>query len=680
MSNPLLETFDTPLGSIPFENIRPQHYIPAINEAIKMAKEEINELVRNEASPTFENTIVHLEESGKLVNTISSLFFNINSAETSDEIQKIAQEISPILTKYSNDIILNDKIYEKVAFVHDKKEALNLNTEESTLLEKTYKSFVRNGAKLNPEEKEKMRKLDTELSTLSLKFGENVLKENNAFELYIKREDEADLEGLPDYCIEAAREAARSRGKEDAFLITLDYPSYIPFMTYAKNRELRKKIAIASGSKAFQNNENNNEENIREIVNKRLERANLLGYKSHADFVLEERMAESVENVNSFLEDILAKAKDAGDKDVREVEKFAKELDGLDSLKAWDWAYYSEKLKQEKFEIGDHLLKPYFQLEKVLDGVFEVANRLYDLNFKVSKSISVYHQDVTAYEVEDDNGKHIAVFYADFFPRKGKRSGAWMTSYKGQYIENDIEHRPHISIVCNFTKPTSSKPSLLTFNEVTTLFHEFGHALHGILAQGRFESLSGTSVFWDFVELPSQILENWAYEKDCLNIFAKHFENETTIPQHLIEKIKDSSNFLEGYQTVRQLSLAMLDMKWHSITSRFEGDVATFEKDVMDETRLLPAVEGTLMSCAFSHIFQGGYAAGYYSYKWAEVLDADAFEYFTENGIFDKETADKFKKYVLSAGGREHPMKLYKQFRGKKPSPDALMKRAGLHK
>ena len=680
MSNPLLESFDTPFGTIPFEKIRPQHFIPAIREAIAKAKDEIKLLTSNSDAPTFENTILHLEESGKLVGTISTLFFNLNSAETNEEIQKIAQEISPMMTAYSNDILLNEEIFKRIEFVHRKKDELELNKEQKTLLEKCYKSFVRNGAKLDADEKEKLREFDTTLASLSLKFGENVLKETNAFELYISRNDQNQLEGLPEYCIEAAREAARTKGKEDAFLFTLDYPSYIPFMTYASNRDLRKKLAMASGSKGFQNNENNNEEIVREIVNTRLERANLLGYKSHADFVLEERMAENVKTVNTFLEDILDKAKSAGQKNVAKVAEYAKKCDGLDSLEAWDWAYYGEKLKQEQFDIGDQKLKPYFQLEKVLDGVFQVANRLYDLEFKESEEISVYHEDVTAYEVNDTNGKHIAVFYADFFPRKGKRSGAWMTSYKGQYVKNDVEHRPHISIVCNFTKPTASKPSLLTFNEVTTLFHEFGHALHGMLAQGTYESMTGTSVYWDFVELPSQILENWAYEKDCLNIFAKHFENQKNIPQEFIEKIKDSSNFLEGYQTIRQLSFSLLDMKWHSLTSKFEGDISTFEKEVMDKTRLLPAIPETNMSCSFSHIFQGGYAAGYYSYKWAEVLDADAFEHFVEEGIFDKKTANKFKKYILSAGGSEHPMQLYKKFRGKKPKADALLKRAGLKK
>ncbi|BDD07330.1 M3 family metallopeptidase [Aureibacter tunicatorum] len=678
MSNPLLKKFDTPFGTVPFEQIRPDHFLPALKDSISEAKEEIEDLINDEELPSFENTIIRLEEIGKNVSLISSIFFNLNSAETNDEIQKIAQKFSPLITEYHNDILLEKRIFDKVKAVHDQKGQLELNQEEKTLLEKTYKAFVRNGALLDDQQKQRLREIDKELSNSSLKFGEHVLKATNSYELVIK--DENDLKGLPEAVIEQAFETAHQKGKENCWIFTLDYPSYIPFVTYADNRSLREEITKAAGKKAFDSNNLNNEELVKKIVNLRLERANLLGYESHADFILEERMAKSADNVNEFLNELREKAMPAGIKDAEEVKNYASKLDGIGDLQRWDWAYYAEKLKKEKFNIDDEMLKPYFQLEKVLDGIFEVASKLYDIEFVKNSNIPVYHTDVTAYEVNNTQGEHIAVFYADFFPREGKRNGAWMTSYKGQYVKQDVEHRPHVSIVCNFTKPTNTKPSLLTFNEVTTLFHEFGHALHGMLAKGTFESLTGTSVFWDFVELPSQILENWAYEKECLDIFAKHFENDDDLPHELIEKIKETASFMEGYQTIRQLSFGLLDMKWHSITKPFEGSVAEFEDEALSPTQLMPKIEGTNMSCSFSHIFQGGYSAGYYSYKWAEVLDADAFEHFKERGIFDKETADKFKRHILEAGGKEHPMELYKKFRGKEPNPDALLKRAGLIK
>ncbi|BDD12740.1 peptidase M3 (plasmid) [Fulvitalea axinellae] len=675
--NPLLNEFDTPFGTIPFSLIHPEHFLPALKERIAEAKESLVIIKDTAEAPTFQNTIEPLERIGRDVHLVSSVFFNLNSAETSEEIQTVAQEFSPILTEYSNDILLDPKLFDRVKTVFEaEKNNPSLTPEQKTLLKKSYKGFVRNGALLGEEEKTKLREIDKKLSQLTLKFGEHVLQETNDYELVIDNED--DMAGLPGFVKEAAAETARHRNHEDKWVFTLEFPSYIPFVTYADNRELRKQMTIAAGSKAFRDNDRNNEEIVRQIVNLRLERAKVLGYRSHADFILEERMAGSAQQVDEFLDELLKKAKPAGERDVAEVADFAKKTDGIDQLQRWDWAYYAEKLKKEKFDINDEILKPYFRLEKVVDGVFEVAQKLYGLTFTANKDIPVYHPDVTAYEVNDANGKHLAVFYADFFPRATKRNGAWMTSFKGQYVENDSEHRPHVSIVCNFTKPTASTPSLLTFNEVTTLFHEFGHALHGMLANGTYETLSGTNVFWDFVELPSQILENWAYEKECLDIFAKHFETDEDIPADLIQKIKDSAVFMEGYQFVRQISFGRLDMAWHNRTEPFEGDVYGYEGSAMEATELLPKVPGTNMSCSFSHIFQGGYSAGYYSYKWAEVLEADAFEHFKEKGIFDKDTAEKFRKNILSAGGSEHPMTLYKRFRGKEPDAEALLRKAGL--
>jgi Zn-dependent oligopeptidase len=566
-------------------------------------------------------------------------------------------------------------LFKRVKTVFDTRESLDLTSEQAMLLEKQYKSFARNGANLKEDTKIKLRKIDATLSKLSLKFGENVLAETNAFEMHIT--DESDLAGLPDSEKEAAREIAKSTNKE-GWIFTLDYPSYIPFLTYVDNRELRKKMAIAAGKKGFQENEFNNEKIVLEIVNLRHQRANLLGYKTHAHFVLEERMAETPEKVIEFSNNLLEKAKPAALKEFENLENYAKKLDGIDQLQKWDGAYYSEKLKKELFSLDQELLKPYFKLENVIGGVFEIANRLFDLQFEEVFNIDKYHEDVKTYNVTDLNGNFIAVFYADFHPRKGKRNGAWMTSYKSQQIKNNINERPHISIVCNFTKPTETKPSLLTFNEVTTLFHEFGHALHGMSANTTYNSLSGTSVSWDFVELPSQILENWCFEKEALALFAKHYETGEIIPIKYVEKIKESASFHEGMQTLRQLSFGLLDMQWHGQDPSKISSVKEFENGAFAETTLYPEVAENVMSTAFSHIFQGGYSAGYYSYKWAEVLDADAFEYFLEEGIFNKEVATKFKENVLSRGGTEKPMELYKRFRGKEPKPDALLKRAGL--
>jgi len=673
--NIVLQKFNTKLDTAPFSLIKNEDYLPAFQEAIAMAKAEIDAIVTNAENPTFENTIEELSYSGDTLDRLSSIFFNLNSAETSDEMQKIAQQVSPLLSEFGNDVRLNTALFAKVKTVYDQRASLNLNPEQATLLDKQYKSFSRNGANLPEDKKNQLREIDKELSKLSLQFGENVLAETNAFELHLT--DEKDLAGLPEGTIEAARSLAKAQEKE-GWIFTLDHPSYIPFVTYADNRELRKKMAIAFGARCFQNNEFDNQEIVLKIAKLRFERANLLGYKTHAHFVLEERMAESPEKVLSFSNDLLAKAKPAAQKEFDQLSAFAKDLDGIDQLEKWDGAYYSEKLKQQLFNLDDEKLKPYFQLEKVLNGAFTIAKKLYGLTFTEVFDIDKYHEEVTTYEVTDKNNELIAVFYADFFPRKGKRNGAWMTSFKSQYIKDGINERPHISNVCNFTKPTETKPSLLTFNEVTTLFHEFGHGLHGMLANTTYPNLSGTSVYWDFVELPSQIMENWCYEPEALALFAHHYETGEVIPQEYVQKIKESASFQEGMATVRQLSFGLLDMGWHGQDPTNITDIKSFENEQFASTQLYPDVKENAMSTAFSHIFQGGYSSGYYSYKWAEVLDADAFEYFLEEGIFNTEVAKKFKENVLSKGGTEHPMILYKRFRGQEPKPDALLKRAGL--
>ncbi len=670
--NILLEKFDF----APFSKIKNDDFLPAFQHAIALAKEEIEAITSNNEAPDFENTIAALDYSGEQLDRVSSLFFNLNSAETNEEIQKIAQEVSPLLSEFSNDVALNTVLFERVSAVYDKKEQLTLTAEQHTLLDKKYKGFSRNGANLPDDKKETLRAIDKELSALKLTFGENILAETNAYELHLT--DSNDTKGLPDGALEAAAQVAQQNNKT-GWIFTLDYPSYIPFMKHADSRELRKKMAIAFGAKGFQNNAHNNEQNVLKIVKLRHQRAQLLGYKTHAHFVLEERMSGTPEKVTSFLNDLLEKAKPVALKEFNELETFAKELDNIDRLEKWDSAYYSEKLKNKLFSLDDEKLKPYFKLENVIDGVFQVANKLFGLSFKQVTTIDTYHEDVKTYDVTDKNNNSVAVFYADFHPRKGKRNGAWMTSFKGQKIKNGVNDRPHISNVCNFTKPTDTKPSLLTFNEVTTLFHEFGHGLHGMLANTTYPSLSGTSVFWDFVELPSQILENWCFEKECLDLFAKHYETGEIIPMEYVEKIKASANFQEGMATMRQLSFGLLDMSWHGGASpETITNVKSHEKIAFENTSLFPDVAENCMSVAFSHIFQGGYSSGYYSYKWAEVLDADAFEAFKAQGIFNSETGQLFAEHILSKGGTEHPMTLYKRFRGAEPKPEALLKRAGL--
>jgi peptidyl-dipeptidase Dcp len=666
----LTEPFTTKHNTAPFSQIKIEDYQPAFEANIEAARAEIDAIINNPEVPTFQNTIEALDFSGEALDRLSSVFFNLNSAETCDEMQQIAQNVSPLLTAFSNDIALNEDLFKRVKAVHDQKDSLSLTPEQATLLDKKYKSFTRNGALLHEDKKSRLREIDADLAKFKLTFGENVLAETNNYQLHIT--NEADLQGLPDGAKEMARSLAKSKALE-GWIFTLDFPSYLPFVTYVDNRELRKEMAIAAGKKSFQNNEYNNQENVKKIVALRHERAQLLGYTSHSHFVLEERMAQNPEKVQTFLNDLLEKAKPAAQKEFAELTAFAKELDGLESLEKWDGAYYAEKLKQKLFSLDDEILKPYFKLENVLNGAFTVAEKLFGITFKEVVTIDKYHNDVQTFEVLDFEGKLVAIFYSDFFPRKGKRNGAWMTSF----IKNGINERPHVSIVCNFTPPTETKPSLLTFNEVTTLFHEFGHALHGMLANTTYPSLSGTSVYWDFVELPSQVMENWCYEPEALALFAKHYETGEIIPQQYVDKIKESASFLEGMATLRQLSFGLLDMAYHGKPQTIEN-VKAFEKAAMDNTTLYPDVAENCMSVSFSHIFQGGYSSGYYSYKWAEVLDADAFAYFQEKGIFNKEVATKFKDNVLSKGGTELPMELYKRFRGQEPQPEALLKRAGL--
>lgn len=670
-SNPLLQDFN----EAPFNTIKDEHFKPAFIEAIQINRNEIDAITNNTEAPTFQNTIAALDYSGQQLDRISSVFFNLNSAETSEAIQKIAQEVSPLLTAFSNDVTLNETLFERIKSIYAQKDDLDLSVEEKTLLEKKYKSFARNGANLPEDKKSRLREIDTALAKLKLSFGENILAETNSYELHLT--NEGDLAGVPASSKEAFAAEAASRDKK-GWVVTLDYPSYIPFMKYADNRELRKELSLAFGSKAFKGNEYDNQKNVIEIVNLRHERAQLLGYDTHAHFVLEERMAQTPAKVKDFLNELLEKAKPAAEREFAQLENFAKTQDGIDALQKWDGSYYSEKLKKELFNLDDEQLKPYFKLENVINGVFEVATRLFGLQFEQVTDVDVYHKDVKTYRVTDVDSNYISLFYADFHPRKGKRGGAWMTSFKGQKIENGVNERPHISNVCNFTPSTPSKPSLLTFNEVTTLFHEFGHGLHGMLANTTYPSLSGTSVYWDFVELPSQVLENWCYEKEALELFATHYETGEVIPMELVQKIKDAATFQEGMQTLRQLSFGLLDMSWHGQDPSNITDVKAFEKEAFGNTALYPDTPETCMSTAFAHIFQGGYSSGYYSYKWAEVLDADAFEYFKEQGIFNNEVATKFKDHVLSKGGTEEPMTLYKRFRGQEPKPEALLKRAGL--
>ena len=667
--------FNTPYNSAPFSKIKTADFLPAFKLAIQNSKKNIEDITSNTEVPNFKNTVEALEFSSLILERISNLFFNLNAAETNQAIQKIAQQVSPLLTAFSNDISLNKALFKRIKYVYKQKEKINLSVEQNTLLEKKYKSFVRNGANLKSSDQSKLREIDKELSSLRLTFGEHLLSETNRFRLEI--EDRSDLEGLPENCIETAKILAKKEGKK-GWLFTLDYPSYVPFMTYAKNRALRKKMVLAFGKKGFQNDAFDNQLLLLKIVKLRHQRARLLGYKTHADYVLEERMAKSPETVLSFLEDFKSKAMPAARREFSELSKFAKELDGIETLQKWDSAYYSEKLKKRCFDIDDNLLKPYFELENVLQGAFKIAEKLFQIQFVKTNDVETYHSDVVVYKVSDLKGEFVALFYADFFPRPGKRAGAWMTSFKPQYRVDGVEERPHVSIVCNFTKPTKNQPSLLTFSELTTLFHEFGHALHGMLAKTNYPSLSGTNVPWDFVELPSQFMENWCYEKQALQLFAVHYKNSELIPMKWIEKIKAAAQFQQGMQTLRQLSFGLLDMSWHAQDPSGIKNVKTHENSAFGNTQLFPDIMENCISTAFAHIFQGGYSSGYYSYKWAEVLEADAFAYFKTKQLFDSEIASSLQKHILSQGGTENPEVLYKNFRGKSASNKALLERAGL--
>lgn len=673
MSNNLVEKFNTPYESIPFENIKHEDFKPAIEQAIEDAKNEINEIVQNTDPPNFVNTIVALENVGKKLTIISSTFFNLNSAETNDYLQSLAEEISPMLTEYANDIILNEQLFEKIKIVYDTTLKSKLSQEEVRLLDKTYKDFSKNGALLSSEDKNNLRQISNELAILSVKFGQNVLKETNDYFLHIS--ENKDMEGIPESMKEMAKQEAENRNLK-GWVFTLHYPSYVPFITYSANRELRKEIYTAYMQRACKDNEYNNEDIIHKIVELRSKKAKLLGFKTYADLILQERMASAPKLVYDFLYDLLHKAKPFAQKEIQDLKNIASR-DGITEMMPYDHAFYAEKLRQEKFSFSEEELKPYFPLHQVLNAAFDVAKKLYGLTFIEREDIQKYHSEVKVYEVINDKGKHQALLYTDFFPREGKRAGAWMTSYKGQFKTLSDNIRPHISIVCNFSRPNGEIPSLLTFSEVTTLFHEFGHALHGILANTTFESLSGTNVYWDFVELPSQFMENYVFEKEFLKTFALHYQKGDMLDEEKIDKIVASANFMQGYQTLRQIGLGLLDMAYHTDELTSDQGIEDFEVEKIKETQLYPHIKNTCISTSFSHIFQGGYAAGYYSYKWAEVLDADAFDYFKERGIFDKETASKFES-LLSKGGTEDPMELYISFRGRRPQSEALLKRAGL--
>lgn len=682
-SNPLLQLSTLPFGAFPFDKVEKKHFKPALDEGIRLANAAFDKIRQDTTEATFENTILAIETAPEVVNHVGKIFFNLVGTNSDEEMQKLTKEISPVLASFSSDLLLDEEIFKRVKAVWDSRVKLGLSGEELRLTEKTYRDFVRNGALLDAGKKAQLRELDQKLSTLSPEFSDNVLKATNEYKLIIEKRE--DLEGLPESAVEAYAEAAKEAGIEGAgktkWLVTLQAPSFMPMMTYSAKRKIREELWRAYNARAVKENP----AVLQKIVSLRHERAKLLGYDTHAAFVLEERMAATPKGVNAFLERLLKKVMPAAKRDLEEVRKFKAEVSGDDTLRPWDYAYWSEKLKMKLHDLDEEALRPYFRLENVVDGVFEHARRLYGVTFKPIGGIPVHHPDVKTFEVIDDaTGKHVGLFYADFFPRASKRSGAWMTSFREQGLyawtpsgRGTIE-RPHIAIVCNFTKPTATAPSLLTLEEVKTLFHEFGHALHGLLSECKYVSLGGTNVYWDFVELPSQIMENWVGERESLAVFAKHYKTGETIPIELTEKIRKSAQFQAGYFAMRQINFATLDMAWHSTDPASISDAISFERTVTAPTSLFEAIEGTNSSAAFSHIFAGGYSAGYYSYKWAEVLDADAFEYFKEKGLFNKEVAKKFREHVLSKGSSEDPMELYKKFRGREPDPDALLRRDGL--
>lgn len=676
MNNPLLEKPSAPHGAYPFDKVKPEHFLPALKSAIEKAKTSL-EKFKADPRTDFKHVIAEKGDLTEEVDYIAGIFFNLHSAECSEELEKISPEVSETLTRFGNDISLDPVIFKKVKACYEARFDQGLNKEEMQIIEKTYKSFVRNGALLSDSEKDKVRELDEKMSKLTLNFSQNVLKATNDYLLEIT--DKKDLDGLPDAVIEAAAETAEKKGKTGSWCFGLDVPSMLPFMTYAKNRELRKKLLTASSSKTF-GTQYDNQENLKEILTIRTQRAKILGFNTHADYVLEERMAMSPKKVMDFLDELLVKAKPHAEKDMARLKKIALERDDIKDFQSYDSAYYSEILKKEELSLDDEMLRPFFKLENVVDGVFKVAKLLYGLEFKEVSNIPKYHEDVRTFEVYDeDSKKFVGLFYTDFFPRATKRPGAWMSGIKEQGMSHGKVERPHIMIVCNFTKPTKTKPSLLSLDEVLTLYHEFGHALHGLLSNVQYRDLSGTNVFWDFVELPSQIMENWVLEKECLDLFAVHYETGEKISADLVKKIKDSGKFLEGLGTMRQLTFAFLDMAYHSADPSTIQDVDAFEQQLVSKTSLLPKIPGTNISTSFSHIFAGGYSAGYYSYKWAEVLDADAFEFFKTSGIFNREVSKKFREHILEKGGTEHPMELYKRFRGQEPDVGALLRRAGLH-
>jgi peptidyl-dipeptidase Dcp len=675
MENPLLREWDTPFETPPFDLIKAEHFVPATEEAIRTAAAEIKRITSETAPPDFQNTVEALEYSGELVGRVASVLFNLNSAETTKELQSVAQEVSPMLARFSNDITLNEGLFARIKTVYDSGEKEKLTTEQKMLLERKFRSFLLGGAGLDERNKKRFREISEELASLGLKFEENVLEETNTFELQLI--DKCDLAGLPDGIIETARMDAITRKKE-GWVFTLHFPSYVPFMQYSQKRELREKMLKAYTSRSFNRNERDNRELVKRISNLRLELANILGFETYAEMVLGDRMAENRTKVDSFLDELYQASHPAAVRDFYNIVKFAEINGHKDAIERWDWAYYSEKLKKAKFDIDDELLKPYFSLESVQRAIFGLAEKLYDIKFRANKNIPVYHPEVITWEITDSDERFLAVFYADFHPRPGKNGGAWMTSYREQKKENGKDIRPFVSIVTNFTRPTETKPSLLTFTELTTFLHEFGHSLHSILSDCTYESLSGTNVARDFVELPSQFMENWAFEKEWLRSWAVHYETGEKISDEIMDRIREASTFNEGYSCERQLGFGFLDMAWHTLTSVFEENIEDLEKRAMKKTDLFPEVKTANASCSFAHLFGGGYAAGYYGYKWAEVLDADAFWYFREKGIFNSEIADSFRKNILEKGATDKPMNLYVRFRGKEPSIDAFLERSGL--
>lgn len=675
MSEHLLQVSTLEHEAIAFDKIKASDFLPSLERAIEIAKKGYEKLKSSEEI-TFETVIQAPEEAQSSLDQLTNIYYALYGAECTDEINAVSEKFSETLTRFSSDISLDEEIFSKVSALYEKRNALKLTQEQLTILEDTYKSFVRNGALLKEQGKKRLREIDEKLANLGLKFGENVRKATNAYALFVT--NEKDLEGIPESALEQAKETAKEKGREDAWAFTLHFPSFLPFMQYCKNRELRKEMHKASSTKALEG-EFGNQEVVKEILSLRFERARLLGYDDHAHYTLERRMAKDSRTVMDFLEDILTKARPAAESDYEKLKRLKQELTGeeLEDFHRYDGPFYTEILKKRELDIDDEVLRPYFKLENVIDGMFVIAKKLYGIDFQ-KKNYPVYHPDVKAYEVKDADGSFIGLFYADFFPRDTKRPGAWMTDFRAQGLQHGEIKRPFVGIVCNFTKPTPTKPSLLTLDEVLTLFHEFGHALHGLLSKVHYRAKSGTSVYWDFVELPSQIMENWVMEKECLDLFAKHYETGESIPKQYLEKIKKSQTFMEGMATLRQLSFAFLDMAFHTNHPDMIKDVIAFEHQVMQDYDLYPRLEKQNMAVSFGHIFAGGYAAGYYSYKWAEVLDADAFELFKENGLFDQTTAQKFRENILEKGGSLEAGELYRQFRGRDADPEALLRRAGL--